>query len=89
MNIFRPKDRQELQNTLSSAPTTNAGTNESDSNQVSYGTPNPNAPNNTDAPNSPTGKRKKKITKNLTPYIVGIGLVVGLIIVFKVLKNKK
>lgn len=83
MNIFRPKDRQELQNKLSSGALTEA-TNESGSNQVSYGTP-----NEPDAPNSPTPKRKKKITKNLTPYIVGIGLVVGLIIVFKVLKNKK
>ena len=32
---------------------------------------------------------KKKISKNLTPYVVGIGFVVVLLVAYKVIKNDK
>ena len=31
-------------------------------------------------------KPKNKITKNLTPYVIGFGLIVGLVIFFKIIK---
>ena len=32
-------------------------------------------------------RRRKRLSKNLTPYVVGIGLVVGIIILIKTIKK--
>ena len=36
-----------------------------------------------------TIEKNKKLTKDLTPYVVGLGLIITIVITIKALKNKQ